>query len=91
MWQKGKQLGNGTTGEVYEALNIDTGETFAVKMIRLMHPSKGRDEKKIKAVRKEIQRYKQLNHRHIVKYYDSEIIDSNVLCIYLEYVYKSIA
>ena len=26
-----------------------------------------------------------------MKYYDSEIIEKNVLCIYLEYVYKSIA
>jgi len=26
-----------------------------------------------------------------VKYFDSEIIENNVLCIYLEYVYKSVA
>ena len=39
----GMQLGNGTTGEVYEALNIFTGETFAVKMINLMHPYLGLD------------------------------------------------
>ena len=90
-WQMGKTLGTGTTGEVYEALNIDTGETFAVKMIKLMHPYLGLDQQKAKAVKKEIQRYKQLNHKHIVKYYDSEIIDNNVLCIYLEYVYKSVA
>ena len=25
-----------------------------------------------------------------MKYYDSEIIENNVLCIYLEYVYKSV-
>lgn len=90
-WQIGKQLGNGTTGDVYEALNIDTGETFAAKMINLMHPYLGLDQKKVKSVKKEIQRYKQLNHKHIVKYYDSEIIENNVLCIYLEYVYKSLA
>ena len=90
-WQIGKQLGNGTTGEVYEALNIDTGKTFAAKMINLMHPYLGLDQKKVKSVKKEIQRYKQLNHKHIVKYYDSEIIENNVLCIYLEYVYKSLA
>lgn len=90
-WQIGKQLGNGTTGEVYEALNIDTGETFAVKMIKLMHPYLGLDQQKVKSVKKEIQRYKQLNHKHIVKYFDSEIIENNVLCIYLEYVYKSVA
>jgi serine/threonine protein kinase len=57
-WQIGKQLGNGTTGEVYEALNIDTGETFAVKMINLIHPYLGLDQQKVKSVKKEIQRYK---------------------------------
>mmetsp|Transcript_15555 Transcript_15555/g.21084 ORF Transcript_15555/g.21084 Transcript_15555/m.21084 type:complete len:98 (+) Transcript_15555:1517-1810(+) len=43
-WQMGNTLGTGTTGEVYEALNIDTGETFAVKMIKLMHPYLGLDQ-----------------------------------------------
>lgn len=43
-WQIGKQLGSGTTGEVYEALNINTGETFAVKMIKLVHPYLGLDQ-----------------------------------------------
>lgn len=40
----GMELGNGTTGEVYEALNINSGETFAVKMINLMHPYLGLDQ-----------------------------------------------
>ena len=87
----GKMLGSGTTGEVYEALNIEDGSTFAVKMIKLMHPYLGLDQSKVKSVKKEIYRYKLLQHRHIVKYYDSEIIESNVLCIYLEYVYINIA
>ena len=43
-WQMGKQLGHGTIGEVYEALNIDTGETFAVKMVKLVHPYLGMDQ-----------------------------------------------
>lgn len=60
-------------------------------MIKLMHPYLGLDQQKVKAVKKEIGRYKQLKHKHIVKYYDSEIIENNVLCIYLEYVYESLA
>lgn len=59
-------------------------------MIKLMHPYLGLDQQKVKSVKKEIQRYKELNHKHLVRYYDSEIIENNVLCIYLEYVYKSI-
>jgi len=50
----GKTLGLGTTGEVFEALNINTGETFAVKMIQLMHPYLGLDQQKVKSVKKEI-------------------------------------
>jgi len=59
-------------------------------MIKLVHPYMGLDKNKVNSVRKEINRYKLLNHKHIVKYYDSEIIENNVLCIYLEYVYGSI-
>lgn len=37
-WQQGRLLGSGTTGEVYEAINIMTAEMFVVKKIRLVHP-----------------------------------------------------
>lgn len=87
----GKIIGSGTTGEVYEALDIEEGKTFAVKMIKLMHPYLGLDQRKVKSVRKEIHRYENLQHKHIVKYIGSEIIENNVLCIYLEYVYNNIA
>ena len=91
-WQIGSMLGSGTTGEVYEAqaINLDDAEVIAVKMVKLMHPIHGLDQQKLKAVKKEIQRYRELEHRHIVKYYDSEIIENNVLCIYLEYQPTSI-
>jgi len=47
-------IGGGTTGEVYEALNIEDGSTFAVKMINLVHPYLGLDQRKVKSVKKEI-------------------------------------
>ena len=50
----GKMIGGGTTGEVYEALNIEDGSTFAVKMINLVHPYLGLDQRKVKSVKKEI-------------------------------------
>ena len=76
---------------MYEALNINTGETFAVKMVKLVHPYLGLDQQKVASVKKEIARFKMLKHKHIVRYFDSEIIENNVLCIYMEYVYKSVA
>ena len=57
-----------------------------VKKIRLVHPYQGIDPAKKKAVKNEIERYKMLDHEHIVKYYGCEIIDNNIFCIYLEYM-----
>ena len=37
-------------------------------------------------MKKEIDRYTQLDYKHIVKYYGCEIIENNVFCIYLEYM-----
>lgn len=31
-------IGHGITGEVYEAMNINTAEMFVVKKIQLVHP-----------------------------------------------------
>ena len=56
-WQQGKLLGSGSTGEVYEAIDINSGEMFVVKKIQLIHPFKGVDQSKAKAVKKEIDRF----------------------------------
>ena len=57
-WQMGKQIGCGSVGEVYEALDINTGETLAVKYIKLVHPYLGLDQSKVQAAKKEINIYK---------------------------------
>lgn len=85
-WTRGPMLGSGTTGEVYEAMDINDCKTFVVKQIHLVHSIRGVDQQKVKSVKKEIDRYKKLKHKHIVEYYGSEIIEQNIFCIYLEWV-----
>ena len=50
-WVEGKLIGNGTTWEVYEAMNINTAEMFVVKKIQLVHPFQGLDHSKVKALK----------------------------------------
>ena len=59
---------------------------FVVKKIRLVHPFQGLDQNKKRAVKKEIDRYKTLEHKFIVKYLGCEVVDQNVFCVYLEYL-----
>ena len=50
-WVEGKLIGHGTTGDVYEAMNINTAEMFVVKKIQLVHPFQGLDHSKVKALK----------------------------------------
>lgn len=59
---------------------------FVVKKIFLVHPFYGLDQTKAKALKKEIDVYKNLDHKHIVKYLGGEILPGNVFCIYLDYL-----
>jgi mitogen-activated protein kinase kinase kinase len=85
-WVQGKIIGQGITGEVYEAMNINTAEMFVVKKIQLVHPFQGLDQTKVKALKQEIDRYKLLDYQHIITYYGGELNENNVFCIYLEYM-----
>eukprot|EP01080_Neovahlkampfia_damariscottae_P005215 gene5215-8827_t len=84
-WQKGGLLGSGSSGEVYMALNVDTGEPMAVKMIPISTDSPEGKEN-VKSIAKEINLMKKLNHENIVRYLGSDIQDSKTLCIFLEFV-----
>lgn len=50
-WVQGKLIGQGTTGEVYEAMNIINAEMFVVKKIQLVHQFQGLDHSKVKALK----------------------------------------
>ena len=57
-----------------------------MKKIQLVHPFQGLDQSKVKALRQEMNRYKLLDHRHIVTYYGGEMDANNTFCVYLEYM-----
>eukprot|EP00051_Salpingoeca_urceolata_P011000 m.135273 g.135273 ORF g.135273 m.135273 type:complete len:594 (+) comp16940_c0_seq7:635-2416(+) len=84
-WKRGKLLGSGAFGQVYLALNQDTGGELAVKQVDL-HPEQGHDNiKEVQSLEAEIQLLKNLSHRRIVQYYGTERTEQH-LAIFMEYV-----
>lgn len=61
-YQKQEKLGEGTYGVVYKALNLETGETVAIKKIRLEKEDDGVPSTAIR----EISLLKNLKHPNIV-------------------------
>lgn len=84
-WLKGKLLGRGTYGSVYEATNCETGALCAMKEVDLT-PDDPKSAECIKQLEQEIRVLRQLKHQNIVQYYGSEIMEDR-FCIYLEYVH----
>jgi len=89
-YKKGPLIGKGTSGEVYECLNLNTGELVAIKEIKLY----GEIEKMqptITALLKENVQFRMLNHQNIIRYYETEILEAKdqshlLIDIALEYV-----
>ncbi|KAI9671821.1 MAG: hypothetical protein M1831_003349 [Alyxoria varia] len=79
-YQLGDCLGKGAFGSVYRALNWRTGETVAVKKIKLTDLPKS----ELRVIMLEIDLLKNLNHPNIVKY-QGFVKSSESLCIILEY------
>ncbi|XP_064956566.1 mitogen-activated protein kinase kinase kinase 5-like isoform X2 [Musa acuminata AAA Group] len=84
-WQKGKLIGSGTFGNVYEATNRQTGALCAMKEVNII-PDDAKSAECIKQLEQEIKFLSQFKHPNIVQYYGSETIDDR-LYIYLEYVH----
>ena len=64
-YQLGECVGKGAFGSVYKALNWGTGETVAIKQVKLADLPKG----EIRVIMLEIDLLKNLNHPNIVKYH----------------------
>ncbi|GAM89705.1 hypothetical protein ANO11243_077440 [Dothideomycetidae sp. 11243] len=79
-YQLGDCLGKGAFGSVYRALNWGTGETVAIKQIKLADLPKGADT----SLQMEIDLLKNLKHANIVKYLGF-VKSSESLYIILEY------
>lgn len=78
--QLGPCLGRGAFGSVYRSLNWTTGETVAIKQIRLVDMPKA----ELNVIMQEIDLLKHLHHPNIVKYHDS-LKSADSLYIVLEY------
>ncbi|XP_042416150.1 mitogen-activated protein kinase kinase kinase 5-like [Zingiber officinale] len=84
-WQKGKLLGSGTFGNVYEATNRLTGALCAMKEVNII-PDDPKSAECLKQLEQEIKFLSQFKHPNIVQYYGTETIEDQ-LYIYLEYVH----
>ncbi|KAM0746893.1 hypothetical protein T439DRAFT_383547 [Meredithblackwellia eburnea MCA 4105] len=70
-WQQGKFIGGGTFGQVYLAVNLDTGDELAVKEIRFQDLTSA--PHLLKTIRDEMKVMEMLRHPNIVEYYGIEV------------------
>ncbi|OLL22644.1 MAP kinase kinase kinase wis4 [Neolecta irregularis DAH-3] len=81
-WQQDRFIGCGTFGDVYAAINLDSGDLMAVKEIRMQDPQTMKN--KIRVIRDEMRALETLDHPNIVQYYGIEVHRDKVY-IFMEY------
>eukprot|EP00048_Salpingoeca_helianthica_P008419 m.122267 g.122267 ORF g.122267 m.122267 type:complete len:601 (-) comp14596_c3_seq2:117-1919(-) len=84
-WQRGKLLGSGAYGQVFLALDMDTGAELAVKQVELRGDSGETNLKELQALESEIALLRNLRHERIVMYYGTDRTSEH-LTIFMEYV-----
>jgi serine/threonine protein kinase len=73
-WKKGKLLGQGAYGKVYQGLNLRTGKLLAVKEISVNQPgSMAKQAEQMRRLQQEIRLMESLEHRNIVRYLGCEV------------------
>ncbi|XP_047091798.1 disease resistance protein RGA5-like isoform X2 [Lolium rigidum] len=88
-WEKGRLIGSGTFGCVYEATNRRTGALCAMKEINLIpNDEKAGSAESLKQLDQEIKLLSQFKHDNIVQYYGSETIEGRFY-VYMEYVNRA--
>ncbi|XP_015697591.2 mitogen-activated protein kinase kinase kinase 3-like [Oryza brachyantha] len=83
-WKKGKLLGSGTFGQVYQGFNSEGGQMCAIKEVKVISDDSNSKEC-LRQLHQEIALLSQLSHPNIVQYYGSDL-SSETLSVYLEYV-----
>lgn len=81
-WQKGRFIGGGTFGNVYSAVNLDTGGVMAVKEIRF-HDSQS-IKNIVPSIKDEMTVLEMLNHPNVVQYFGVEVHRDKVY-IFMEF------
>jgi len=79
-WQFVQTLGEGTYGEVKLAVNSDTNEAVAIKILQLRDQS----SETVKSVKKEILIHRRLDHANIIKFFGNRE-EGLVMYLFLEY------
>ena len=79
-----EQIGEGGYGKVYSYTNKQTGFKIAVKRVNLSFLN-GKLQKKVDALKQEIEILRKLKHKHIVRYYEM-LQDENSVSLIMEYV-----
>jgi TOMM system kinase/cyclase fusion protein len=82
-----KELGAGSSGEVFEALQLSTGQLVAIKILRLRASTDERGQRVALArFERELQICAALSHPHIVSLVDSGTVDSDLAYAVFEHV-----
>eukprot|EP01062_Namystynia_karyoxenos_P021763 TRINITY_DN18296_c0_g2_i1.p1 TRINITY_DN18296_c0_g2~~TRINITY_DN18296_c0_g2_i1.p1 ORF type:complete len:776 (+),score=200.61 TRINITY_DN18296_c0_g2_i1:88-2415(+) len=82
-WTKGRLLGRGTFGTVYQAIDNEDGRIIAVKQIEL--PSEAAAGSDLQQLREEIELLRSVQHRNVVQYLGTQQ-DHQAIYIFMEYM-----
>lgn len=83
-WKVVEQIGSGSFGQVFKAINIESGKIFAIKRL-YYNPSSQPQVTFINNILQEIKILQKLKDGHILKYLGSEKLNDNY-CMYIEYL-----
>jgi len=81
LYKNREKIGEGAAGEVYSALHRDKGILIAIKQMNLTA-----QQKNMKLLLTEIDIMRNSNHKNIVQYYDSYVVDEKFLWVVMEYM-----
>lgn len=85
-YRRGNLIGEGMTGKVYQALDEDSGQLTALKVIKL-DSNVNKAEKQFNNFKQEVEILKSLRHPNVVKYIQTDFnLDIREISIALDYV-----
>lgn len=82
-WQRGRILGKGTFGEVYLGVNLDTGDSMAVKEFKLTSQNALKRAETMCKIGREMELIEGLEHPNLVRYFGVEV-HREILYIFME-------